>query len=74
MGLASLLFERVKAIGPEVGAEVSRLGGQGAIELASALFNGNAFTPYGPGQITPSVSSPTPQPEMEQHQDRGIER
>ena len=45
-------------IGPEVGAELSRLGTQGAMEMAQALFNGAAFTPYGPGQYTPT-------PEME---------
>lgn len=36
----------------EFGAELSRLGKQGAIEMAQALFNGAAFTPYGPGQYT----------------------
>ena len=48
----------LKNIGPEVGAELSRLGTQGAMEMAQALFNGAAFTPYGPGQYTPT-------PEME---------
>ena len=44
-------------IGPEIGAELSRLGTQGATEMAQALFNGAAFTPYGPGQnpTTPEV-------------------
>ncbi len=41
-------------IGPEMGAELSRLGTQGAMEMAQALFNGAAFTPYGPGQYTPT--------------------
>ena len=27
-------------VGPEVGAELSRLGTQGALEMAQALFNG----------------------------------
>jgi hypothetical protein len=40
----------------EVGAEVRRLGTQGSMEFASALFNGHAFVPYGPGQYTPSPS------------------
>ena len=40
--------------GPEVSAELSRLGTQGAMEMAQALFNGAAFTPYGPGQYTPT--------------------
>jgi hypothetical protein len=41
----------LKNIGPQVGAELSRLGTQGAAEMAQALFNGAAFTPYGQGQI-----------------------
>ncbi len=39
---------------PEIGAELKRLGTQGSMELASALFNGSTFVPYGPGQYTPS--------------------
>jgi hypothetical protein len=50
---------------PEAKAELSRIGTQGAMELASGLFNGHAFVPYGPGQYTPT-------PEHEQ--DRGMER
>jgi hypothetical protein len=34
----------------EIGGEMKRLGVQGSMELASALFNGHAFVPYGPGQ------------------------
>lgn len=53
----------------QAGAEMNRLGVQGTMELASALFNGRGFVPYGPGQYTPTV---------EQHQqqqiDRGMER
>lgn len=69
--------------GPEVGAELSRLGTQGAMELASALFGGSAFVPYGPGQYTPSPTlEPGAEPELEAEQieapqvdlDRGIER
>lgn len=48
-------------------AEVSRLGTQGSMELASALFSGHGFVPYGPGQYTPS-------PEHQQQHDRGMER
>ena len=60
----------------EVGAELKRLGTQGAMELANALFNGSAFVPYGPGQYTPT-------PEMDKQgqeqsrdglQNDGIER
>lgn len=56
----------LKDFGPEVKAEVSRLGTQGAAELASALFGNGAFVPYGPGQITPS-------PEHSPAQDRQLE-
>jgi hypothetical protein len=35
---------------PEASAELGRLGMQGAAELAGALFNGQAYTPYGEGQ------------------------
>jgi hypothetical protein len=45
---------RVAAVVPEAGAEMKRLGVQGQMELANALFNGNAFVPYGPGQYTPA--------------------
>jgi hypothetical protein len=41
-------------VGPQISAELSRLGTQGAMEMAQALFNGAAFTPYGPGQYTPT--------------------
>ncbi len=69
--IARHLFDRLKAIGPEVGDEMSRLGRQGSMELSSALFNGSAFVPYGPGQYTPSKSQ---QPDVDQQQERGIER
>jgi len=36
----------------EVGEEMKRMGVQGQMEMASAIFNGNAFVPYGPGQRT----------------------
>jgi hypothetical protein len=42
-------------MGAEIGAEMSRLGKQGSLEMAQAIFNGAAFTPYGPGQYTPST-------------------
>ncbi len=34
----------------EIGQEIGRLGVQGSAELASALFNGSAYVPYGQGQ------------------------
>ena len=50
----SAIAPGLENIGPEIGAELSRLGTQGAMEMAQALFNGAAFTPYGPGQYTPT--------------------
>jgi hypothetical protein len=43
-------WDRLKDIPKEMGSELGRLGVQGSMELASALFNGHAFVPYGPGQ------------------------
>lgn len=70
----------LKNLGPDVTAEMSRLGTQGAMELASALCNGNGFVPYGPGQYTPTAepaAKDEPQREQQhQHQQErgGIER
>lgn len=59
---------------PEAKAELSRLGTQGAMELASALFGNSAFVPYGPGQYTPSVEQAQGQePQAQEHQ-QSIER
>jgi hypothetical protein len=55
----------LKDLVPEAKAEMSRLNTQGTMELASALFGGNAFVPYGPGQYTPPI---------EQAKERGMER
>jgi hypothetical protein len=55
-GLAAV-FPGLKGFPAEVTAELTRLGVQGQMELASALFNGNAFVPYGPGQYTPPEES-----------------
>jgi len=44
----------LKGAAAEIGAELNRLGKQGSLEMAQALFNGGAFTPYGPGQYTPT--------------------
>jgi hypothetical protein len=60
-GFFDVMKEAITAIAPglenfgqDVGAELSRLGTQGAMEMSQALFNGAAFTPYGPGQYTPT--------------------
>lgn len=61
------LFKGLSNFGEDVTAELKRLGTQGAMELANALFNGSAFVPYGPGQYTPT-------PEMEKAgQEQGME-
>jgi hypothetical protein len=63
MGVVEAVKEGIQAIAPglslsnilsDIGSELSRLGVQGQMEAASALFNGNAFVAYGPGQYTPS--------------------
>jgi hypothetical protein len=69
----------VKNAGAEMGAELSRLGTQGAMEMAHALFNGSAFTPYGPGQQpAPDVGQGVhgaavekAEPQPEQQRERG---
>ena len=61
----------------EASAEMSRLGTQGAMELSSALFNGDPFVPYGPGQYTPDghgVHGPEHEHNAEHQQEMGIER
>lgn len=56
--LAKQLFDGLRGAAAnglqQVTSEVKRLGTQGEMELASALFSGHAFVPYGPGQYTPS--------------------
>ena len=63
MGAIEAAKEGMQAIAPglslsnilsDIGSELGRLGVQGQMEMASALFNGNAFVPYGPGQYTPT--------------------
>ena len=61
----------LRDFGQETKAELSRLGTQGAMELANVMFNGNAFVPYGPGQYTPAKEN---QQQQEQTQERGVER
>jgi len=61
----------LKNFGPQLGAEMSRLGTQGSMELASALFNGQGFVPYGPGQYTPDQAHERAPPEQAHAQERG---
>ena len=79
----SAIAPGLENIGPEIGAELSRLGTQGAMEMAQALFNGAAFTPYGPGQYTPTPeldqgsheqAVQKAETQLEQAQDRGGRR
>ncbi len=61
--------EIFKEILADVGAEMSRLGTQGQMEMASAIFNGDGFVPYGPGQITPEPpqeQATTVEPQIEE--------
>ena len=53
----------------EVTAELKREGTQGSMEFASALFNGHAFVPYGPGQYTPSEDLAKEPPVQEQERE-----
>lgn len=48
-------------------SELGRLGVQGQAEMAGALFNGNAYVPYGAGQHAP-------EPEKAQEQQQQMER
>lgn len=68
-GLQSGLMDGLK----QVGVEVQRLGTQGSMEIASVLYNGHGFVPYGPGQYTPSPEHHNQQQQQQQH-DRGVER
>lgn len=89
IGAVEAVKEGVVAIAPglenlfsDMKAELSRLGTQGTMELASALFNGSAFVPYGPGVYTPSqeqdagvhgreVSDGKEEAQQEQQRERG---
>lgn len=68
------MWEYLKDHSKEIGAELHRLGVQGSMETASALFNGHAFVPYGPGQWKDAEregSQQQEQPQQEQQQERG---
>lgn len=43
---------------PEVGNTLMQKIGHGATEISQALYNGQAFTPYGPGQNALEVEGP----------------
>jgi hypothetical protein len=59
--LFDMVSEGLSNFGPQVGAEVSRLGTQRAMEAASGLLHGSGFVPYGPGQYTPTPEATGPE-------------
>ena len=69
-----VMKETLNNMGTEVGAELSRLGRQGSLEMAQALFNGAAFTPYGPGQYSPAIGVSQEQEAQKAEPDQGQER
>lgn len=58
----------------QVTDEVKRLNTQASMELASALFSGHAFVPYGPGQYTPTPERLQPSQQPEQQADHSRDR
>lgn len=62
----SAIAPGLENFGQQVGAELDRLGTQGAAELASALFSdGNSYVAYGRGQYSPSPEVETGSPVQE---------
>jgi hypothetical protein len=60
----------------DMGKELGRLAEQGKAELAGAMFNANAFVPYGAGQEpvkTDKDQEKEKAKEAEKEQDRGME-
>ena len=55
MEFGEKLMEMFSEAVSEIGQELGRMGVQGQAELASALFTGNAYVPYGQGQNRPSA-------------------
>jgi len=49
----------------EVGAELTRMGKQGAAEIAAALFGSSAYVQYGDGQRAPQVGKDSPEQEVQ---------
>lgn len=59
----------------DIGAEMKRMGVQGQMEVANALFNGSSFVPYGPGQWSKADREGAPEHglphEAQKEQERG---
>jgi hypothetical protein len=79
MGFMGAAKEGILAVAPglsnilsDIGAEMGRLGVQGQMELASAIFGQSAFVPYGPGQYTPARDDS--QAEQQQIEERSMGR
>jgi hypothetical protein len=51
-GLKDMVGNGIKNFIPDVVAELQRQGRHGSLEICQGLWNGNAFTPYGPGAYT----------------------
>jgi len=89
MGVFEAVKDGVQAVAPglsmdkilhDVGSEMKRLVVQGQMELASTLFTGQSFVPYGPGQWQgpgreggPEHAEPEMHQEQEQERHRGRE-
>ena len=74
--LKEMAGEGLSNFGPQVGAELKRLGTHGAVEAAQGLFNGAGFTPYGPGAYTPTPEQAGPEkeaPAVEMEREQGRE-
>lgn len=63
----SLFGQILSDVAQDIGVELGRLGVQGQAELAGALFNGNAYVPYGEGPR----AADSPQQEQQQEMERG---
>lgn len=70
---AQAIAPGLRNVGVDLKAELQRLGTQGSMEAASAIFNGDAFVPYGPGQYTPEHTHEQ-QHEHQNEQDLGREQ
>jgi hypothetical protein len=63
-------YPGLSSIVGDIGAELKRLGVQGQMEMASAIYGGNAFVPYGPGQYTPPEEKGAHEHEQERNYGR----
>jgi hypothetical protein len=76
--LKEMVSDGLNNLGPQVSAELGRLGTHGALEFASNLYTGNSFVPYGPGSYTPTTENAetgkdSADVEVERQRDQGRE-